>query len=78
MNFFTVVDDQVLNILRASRKKHLELQAHKAKTSSVTHHFSAVFIFLYMAANCARFEKNVDSTVLFKGITLKLKKNKNS
>lgn len=31
-----------------------------------------------MAANCARFEKNVDSTVLFKGITLKLKKNKNS
>ena len=29
-----------------------------------------------MAANCARFEKNVDSTVLFKGITLKLKKTK--
>ena len=39
MNFFTFVDDQVLNILRASKKKHLELQAHKAKTSSVTPSF---------------------------------------
>ena len=43
---------------RATKEKHSELQAHRAKKSTVTPSFSLQFLnVLYMADICGKFEK---------------------